>query len=69
MIARRRHSGEGNANCSPEEELPSNVMTTVRVDIRQTHVELYFDNRMARRRPYYNALSHTTLIQKLHIIR
>jgi hypothetical protein len=31
---------EGNNDCSPQEELPVGVPTTVRIDIRQTHVEV-----------------------------
>ena len=31
----------GNDHCSPEEELPSNIPTTVRIDIRDTHVEVF----------------------------
>ena len=31
----------GNDHCSPEEELPSNIPTIVRIDIRDTHVEVF----------------------------
>ena len=31
----------GNDHCSPEEELPSSIPTTVRIDIRDTHVEVF----------------------------
>jgi hypothetical protein len=34
--------GSGNDDCSPEEELPVNTPTTVRIDVRQTHVEVFY---------------------------
>jgi hypothetical protein len=34
--------GSGNDDCSPEEELPMNTPTTVRIDVRQTHVEVFY---------------------------
>jgi hypothetical protein len=37
---------EGNNDCSPEEEIPAGVSTTVRIDIRQTHVEVYYNGQM-----------------------
>lgn len=36
--------GDGNNDCSPEEELPARQVTTVRIDVRQTHVEVYYNN-------------------------
>ena len=32
----------GNNHCSPEEQIPAGVATSVRIDIRQTHVEVWY---------------------------
>eukprot|EP01052_Picozoa_sp_SAG31_P015233 SAG31_NODE_974_length_10627_cov_11.246201_6_plen_522_part_00 len=45
------HDGDGNANCSPEDELQSGVRYTITIDIRRTHVELLIDGRMVCTQP------------------
>ena len=37
------HADSGNDDCSPEDELPANQPTRVQIEIRQKHVEVFFN--------------------------
>ena len=43
LHVRDGHGNDGNAGCDPEEELPANTATTVRVEMRPGFVEVFYD--------------------------
>ena len=43
LHVRDGHGNDGNAGCDPEEELPANTVTTVRVEMRPGFVEVFYD--------------------------
>ena len=43
LHVRDGHGNDGNAGCDPEEELPANTATTVRVEMRPGFVDVFYD--------------------------
>ena len=44
LHVRDGHGNDGNAGCDPEEELPANTATTVRVEMRPGFVEVWYND-------------------------
>ena len=45
LHVRDGHGNDGNAGCDPEEELPANTATTVRVEMRSRLIEVLLNGR------------------------